>query len=62
MAVTESSHETCFLTLIFVLLAMFFDKIWNSMEQFVNLDDNWRKLLKTFDIWVELYLILFVDI
>ena len=32
------------------------------MEQFVNLDDNWRKLLKTFDIWVELYLILFVDI
>ena len=32
------------------------------MEQFVNLDDNWRKLLKIFDIWVELYLILFVDI
>ena len=32
------------------------------MELLVNLDDNWRKLLKTFDIWVELYLILFVDI
>ena len=49
------------LTWVVILLAAFFDTIWNSMEYVINLDDIWRYLSKTFDIWVERYLVIFND-
>ena len=45
----------------FLLLAASFDIIWNCMEYVINLDDIWRYLSKTFDIWVERYLTIFND-
>ena len=47
------------LTWAVILLAAFFDNIWNSMEYVINLDNIWRYLSKTFDIWVERYLGIF---
>ena len=44
------------LTWIVILLAASFDNIWNSMEYVINLDDIWRYLSETSDIWVEQYL------
>ena len=44
------------LTWVVILLAVSFDNIWNSMEYVINLDNIWRYLSKTFDIWVERYL------
>ena len=44
------------LTWVFILQAASFDNIWNSIECVINLDDIWRYLSKTFDIWVERYL------
>ena len=49
------------LTWAVILLAAFFDNIWNSMEYVINLDNIWRYLSKTFDIWVERYLGIFND-
>ena len=49
------------LTYVVALLAASFDNIWNSMEYVINLDDIWRYLSKTFDIWVERYLTIFND-
>ena len=46
---------------VFILLAASFDNIWNSIEYVINLDDIWRYLSKTFDIWVERYLTIFND-
>ena len=40
---------------VFILLAAFFDNIWNSIEHVINLDDIWRFLSKTFDIWVDFW-------
>ena len=49
------------LTWAVILLAAFFDNIWNSMEYVINLNNIWRYLSKTFDIWVEWYLGIFND-
>ena len=54
------------LTWVVILLAVPFDNIWNSMEYVViyvmeYLDDTWRYLSKTIDIWVERYLVIFND-
>ena len=43
---------------VFILLAASFDNIWNSIEYVVNLYDIWQYLSKTFDIWVEQYLMI----
>ena len=50
------------LTSFFTLLAASFDITWNSIEYVINIDDIWRYLSKTFDIWVERYLTIFNDI
>ena len=47
------------LTCIVILLAASFDNFWNSVEYVINLDDIWEYLSKTFDIWVERYLVIF---
>ena len=49
------------LTWVVILLAESFDNFWNSMEYVINLDDIWRYLWKTFEIWVERYLAIFND-
>ena len=54
------------LSWVVILLAVPFDNIWNSMEYVViyvmeYLDDTWRYLSKTIDIWVERYLVIFND-
>ena len=49
------------LTWFGILRVASFDNIWNSMEYVINLDDIWRYLSKTFDIWVERYLTIFND-
>ena len=46
---------------VFIFLAASFDNIWNSMEYVINLDNIWRHLSKTFDIWVERWLTIFND-
>ena len=45
----------------FILLAVSFDNILNSIECVINLEDIWRYLSKIFDIWVERYLTIFND-
>ena len=49
------------LTWVVILLAASFDNIRNSTEYVINLDDIWLYLSKTFDIWVQWYLVIFND-
>ena len=53
------SQSNKFLLSDFILLAVSFDIIWNSMEYLKNLDNILQYLSKTFDIWVEHYLTIF---